>query len=97
VAAQAAAALDALPGRDLLVASSAREFAESALRLMNDAVLRAELSQRGRAYVEQHHDWQAVTNRLVDVYQQALVAHTREKGGIENASPVMSGKVFFQV
>lgn len=97
VAAQAAAALDALPGRDLLVANSAREFAESALRLMNDAVLRAELSQRGRAYVEQRHDWQDVTNRLVDVYQQALVAHTREKGGIENAPPAMSGKVFFQV
>ena len=72
VAAQAAAALGARPGRDLLVAESAREFAEATLRLMDDAELRASLEQHGRAYVEQHHNWRAVTDRLVDVYQRAI-------------------------
>lgn len=76
VAAQAAAALGTRPGRDLMVASSANEFAELTLRLMNDAELHATLSQCGRAYVEQQHDWRLITDRLVDVYQQAILTHT---------------------
>ena len=75
VAAQAAAALGARPGRDLLVAESAREFAEATLRLMDDAELRASLEQHGRAYVEQHHNWRAVTDRLVDIYRRAINDH----------------------
>jgi sugar transferase (PEP-CTERM/EpsH1 system associated) len=76
VAAQAAAALGTRPGRDLMVASSANEFAELTLRLMNDAALHATLSRCGRAYVEQQHDWRLITDRLVDIYQQAILAHT---------------------
>lgn len=72
VAAQAAAALGTQAGRDLLVATSAQEFADATLRLMDDAGLRMSLSQHGRVYVEQQHDWHAVTSRLVDVYQQAI-------------------------
>ncbi len=75
VAAQAAAALGARPGRDLLVAESAREFAGATLRLMDDAELRASLEQHGRAYVEQHHNWRAMTDRLVDIYRRAIDAH----------------------
>ena len=75
VAAQAAAALGAEPGRDLLVATSAQDFAEATLRLMDDADLRMSLSQHGRTYVEQQHNWHTVTSRLVDVYQQAITAY----------------------
>ncbi len=78
VAAQAAAALGTRPGRDLLVAHSANEFAELTLRLMHDTALHATLSQCGRTYVEQQHDWHAITDRLVDVYQHAI---TTRKGG----------------
>jgi glycosyltransferase involved in cell wall biosynthesis len=72
VAAQAAAALDARPGRDLLVANSANEFAQLTLHLMNNPELRTTLSQSGRIYVEQQHDWRVVTNRLVNFYQQVI-------------------------
>ena len=75
VASQPAAALSARPGRDLLVANSAQEFAEAALRLMNDTELRETLSQCGRKYVEHQHDWRMVTKSLVNVYQQAIIAH----------------------
>ena len=78
VAAQAAEALSARPGRDLLTAETAQEFAQAALRLMDDAELRAALSSDGRAYVEQHHDWSLVTDKLVDVYQRAIDTHTRQ-------------------
>ena len=75
VAAQAVSALGACPGRDLLVAETAPEFAKAALRVMADTELRTTLSQSGRTYVEQQHNWQAVTERLVDVYQRAIAEH----------------------
>lgn len=82
VAAQAATSLGALPGRDLLVAASAEEFARVTLQLMDDAQLRSTLSQNGRRYVEQQHDWSVITNRLVAVYQHAIEtrANKREAG-----------------
>src|SRR5947208_9198238 len=79
-AAQAAAALGTRAGRDLLVATSAQDFADATLRLMDDADLRVSLSQHGRTYVEEQHDWRTVTSRLVEVYQQAITAHAKRKG-----------------
>jgi sugar transferase (PEP-CTERM/EpsH1 system associated) len=84
IAAQAAEALGARSGRDLLVASSAQEFAEATLRLMDDAALRASLSQFGREYVEHHHDWDVLTGKLVDVYRQAIAHHTVNKPASPN-------------
>jgi glycosyltransferase involved in cell wall biosynthesis len=75
VAAQAAEALEARPGRDLLVAGSAQEFANETLRLMHDAELHATLSQSGRRYVEEQHNWRAVTGRLIALYQRAAGIH----------------------
>jgi polysaccharide biosynthesis protein PslH len=72
VAAQAAQALGARPGRDLLTASSAQEFATAALQVLDDASLQAALCASGRSYVEQQHDWRTVGGRLVDIYRQAI-------------------------
>jgi len=77
VAAQVAAALHARPDQDLLVAESAQEFANAALRLIDDAKLHATLSQRGRNYVERQHDWGVVTDRLVDIYQLAIATYAK--------------------
>lgn len=74
VAAQAASALAARPGRDLLLAHSTEEFAEATLSLLDDTELHSTLCRYGRTYVEQHHDWHTVTNQLVGVYQQAIAA-----------------------
>jgi glycosyltransferase involved in cell wall biosynthesis len=72
VAAQAAQALGARPGRDLLTASSAQEFAAAALQVLDDAALAAGLRASGRLYVEQQHEWRTVCDRLVDIYRQAI-------------------------
>jgi sugar transferase (PEP-CTERM/EpsH1 system associated) len=71
VTAQAAEALEAIQGRDLLVAESAQGFASAALRLLDDAELCAALSHNGRAYVEQKHKWQDAYEQLVAIYQRA--------------------------
>ncbi len=78
VAAHAAEALGAQPGRDLLVAGSAQEFANATLRLMRDAELHTTLSQYGHRYVEEQHNWRVVTDQLIDIYQRAVASH-REK------------------
>jgi glycosyltransferase involved in cell wall biosynthesis len=75
VAAQAAQALGARPGLDLLTASSAQEFATMALQVMDDAVLQDGLRACGRRYVEQQHQWSSVCDRLVDIYRQAIADH----------------------
>jgi polysaccharide biosynthesis protein PslH len=75
VAAQAAEALGAHPGRDLLVAQSPQEFADATLQLIHDAALHATLRQFGRSYVEEQHNWRVATERLVDIYSRAVAIH----------------------
>jgi polysaccharide biosynthesis protein PslH len=72
VTAQAAASLQAIPGRDVLVAHSTQEFAELALKVMHDEAWGAALSRSGRQYVEQYHDWSVVSERLVAIYRRAI-------------------------
>jgi polysaccharide biosynthesis protein PslH len=86
VAAQAAEALGARSGRDMLVAESPQDFARAALLLMNDSGLRTSLSRCGRNYVEQQHDWRVVTGRLVDVYQRAVINRGTGSSTFETAT-----------
>jgi glycosyltransferase involved in cell wall biosynthesis len=78
--AQAASSLGAVPGRDLLAASSAQEFADATLNLLEDDELRAAFSEAGRKYVERQHDWRVITGRLVDIYHQAISDHANVRG-----------------
>lgn len=78
VAARAAEALSARPGRDVLTAETAQEFATATLQLLEDAALRETLGQNGRAYVERQHDWNIVTDQLVDVYERAIDAFSHK-------------------
>src|SRR5262249_1111417 len=50
--------LGAVPGRDLLVASSPAEWVTCLTSLFDDAARRKELGSAGRAYVEENHDWE---------------------------------------
>ena len=78
VAAQAATALGTTAGRDLLVAESAQEFASATLRLLDDVDLHQTLSKHGREYVEQQHDWQKVTQRLIQIYERVIAGHAKQ-------------------
>jgi polysaccharide biosynthesis protein PslH len=60
VAAQAVPGLEAVAGRDVLVGSDAREFAEAVLRLLDNPAERARLSGSGRAFAEARCDWSRI-------------------------------------
>lgn len=53
----AAAGLDAVAGRDLLVADDAHGFAEAVARLLADRDLASHLARNARVLVEQRYLW----------------------------------------
>jgi glycosyltransferase involved in cell wall biosynthesis len=73
---RAVSALAAEPGRDLLVADGAHEFAESVVALLENAELGAALGQAGRRYVENHHSWNDIASQLESIYAAALTARS---------------------
>jgi glycosyltransferase involved in cell wall biosynthesis len=67
----ALAALAAQPGRDLLAASTADEWAEAVVGLLGDPARRAELGAAGRRFVEEHHHWDRCLAPLTDAIERA--------------------------
>jgi sugar transferase (PEP-CTERM/EpsH1 system associated) len=63
----------------LTVASSPQHFAGTVLRLLDDDAERKRLSRAGRAYIETHHDWRAIVDRLACIYQAAAKMTSEER------------------
>ena len=56
-------------GKEILLGESAEELAQAISSVLGDAQLRQRLSEAGRGYVEQFHQWDAVVRRYEDVYR----------------------------
>ncbi len=69
---QATAALQVRPGRDLLVADTPQACAEAVITLLADEGLCRQVGQAGRCYVETHHDWSRIAERLEAVYEDIV-------------------------
>ncbi|HJW90468.1 MAG TPA: glycosyltransferase [Anaerolineales bacterium] len=69
---QAVAALESVQDRDVLVAQGPAAFAEAVLVLLNDPRKRTGISQAGRQFVEQQHNWATVAGQLEKIYLEAL-------------------------
>jgi sugar transferase (PEP-CTERM/EpsH1 system associated) len=63
----AAAGLDAVPGRDLVVADGPAATAGAIVALLRDAAARVRLGAAARAFVAAHHTWDDHLARLDDV------------------------------
>jgi sugar transferase (PEP-CTERM/EpsH1 system associated) len=74
---QATTALQAQAGRDLLVASAPQSIAEAILSLLASEALSRQVGHAGRCYVETHHNWGLIAEKLETVYHQAIA----EAGG----------------
>jgi polysaccharide biosynthesis protein PslH len=66
VAPPALAALKAIPGRDLLAATTPNEWASAVVELLTKPERRRELSQNARKFVEDHHHWDRCLKPLLD-------------------------------
>jgi glycosyltransferase involved in cell wall biosynthesis len=94
---RAVAPLDALAGRDVVVAKDVPEFADAIVALLSDQARRDAFGRAGRAFVERHHDWNRITAGLEDTYTAAVsgrgahVAPAATVGGPSLASLVTAG------
>lgn len=69
---QAASALNAVPGRDLVVADDDDDFAKKILWILADKQQQEYIGCNGRLYVENHHQWESVVSELELVYERAI-------------------------
>jgi len=65
--------INAQPGRDVLVADTPGEFADSVNKLLHDLDLQKQLAAMGRRLVETSYDWRVVLNRLDEIYGNKIV------------------------
>jgi glycosyltransferase involved in cell wall biosynthesis len=63
-----------VPGRDLLVADTADDFAAAVNRLLDDPQGRACLGHAGRQFVERQFQWERHAEQLVAIYERLLGA-----------------------
>ncbi len=73
---KAVSALLAAPGRDVLVAETAVQFAQAILSLVNAPHRQREIGAAGRAYVERNHDWHVIAAQLAEIYAAAVRDNT---------------------
>lgn len=52
-----------------VMVASIDEMASSAIRVLQDEVLRSQLSAKGRSLIEQHYSWQSVAHQYISLYQ----------------------------
>ncbi len=84
LSAQSAASLQTRAGTDLLIAHTAREFADHVLHLFDDENLRESLGNNGRQYVERSHNWPVITERLVALYRQVAGNSVHERDQVSS-------------
>ena len=60
--------LEAVAGRDLLIADKPRDFAQACLRLLRSLALRQRVAASGRACVRSRYDWSVVHDQVRQCY-----------------------------
>jgi polysaccharide biosynthesis protein PslH len=65
---KAISAIQAVPGRDLMVAADPAAFADTIIDLLEDASQQCLMSQAARQYVETHHHWHNIAAHLEQIY-----------------------------
>jgi len=66
--------LDAMAGRDLLIANDAASFAQNVIALLRDPTRRATMGSAAYSFVCDHYDWSVIMPRLMRMYQEMGLA-----------------------
>ena len=72
----------ALHGNELLVADEPREFAESCSRLLNSEVLRLEMGNKARKFIEDHHSWEGYFGNIQNEFERILGGDEKGREGV---------------
>ncbi len=69
---QTLTALQAEAGQDVVVADTHEAMSQAVIDLLTDADHRRKIGRAGRKYVETHHDWQQIAEKLEVVYRAEI-------------------------
>ena len=69
----AVSALQAKEGEDVITADSPQEFADEIIKILQDPTSANRIGNAGRSYVEKHHQWMAIVNKLESIYTDVIV------------------------
>ncbi|OAT81208.1 hypothetical protein A6M21_11350 [Desulfotomaculum copahuensis] len=64
--------IDVITGRDLIVANTINEFADSVIMLLNDEEQRKSLGLNARKLIEEKYSWNAITNELYSLFNDII-------------------------
>ncbi len=64
-----ATALEAVDGRDIIVADDTKVFAEKVLELLKDSDLRNYIAKNARKLVEEKYEWSTIVRRFDEIYK----------------------------
>jgi len=67
---EGAEGIDALAGKDILIADSPQRFADAVAELLADPKKRREIAKNGRQVALKYYDWQIIGKRVVAAYEQ---------------------------
>ena len=67
---KALASLSVTPGKELLIADSADDFAMCILKLIENPVMRSIVGEAGLQYVKDNHNWRESARRMVNTYDR---------------------------
>lgn len=73
------AGLRANNGEDLLVANSPNEFAAAVMQVIRDGTLRESLGWHARSFVEAHHDWRPLLQKLAELVESVAERKTESE------------------
>lgn len=65
--------IDHTDGKDILLKDTPEDFSDAVVSVMRDANLRLKLEKGGRSLVEAKYDWRAITKKLSNVFEIAVV------------------------
>jgi sugar transferase (PEP-CTERM/EpsH1 system associated) len=75
---QALSALQVQVGQEALVADTPQAIAKAVVTMLTNDALREHIGRAGRRYVETHHDWNVVAEKLENVYREVIAEAKRE-------------------
>ena len=65
-------AIGAVPGEEILIASTAQEFADQTMQLLTSPELYERISTAGRQLVQSRYSWQAVGDSLISAFARKV-------------------------
>lgn len=74
---QSVSALQTQIGQDVVVAKTPEAMAQQVVTLLNDSNQREAIGRAGRHYVETHHDWDKVAEKLETIYLEVMAQNHR--------------------